>query len=212
MQLTIRNSLIGAALAATALIGSASLASADSTAVRYGTENVDGHKIFYREAGDPAKPSIVLLHGFPSSSHQYRNLIRALTAELPASDAQTSAWEAKSATVTGLLSFFSMVAAVTRSFWTLWQTVAASRTATTAASSSARRSMSDTDSSLTVAIVRIGGRGSGRRFVRPREADDSGAAASVVPSRAHPVDGPKPARNGESMAEEWTIASAWPPA
>lgn len=78
MQLTIRNSLIGAALAATALLGSMSLATADSSAVRYGTESVDGHKIFYREAGDPAKPSIVLLHGFPSSSHQYRNLIRDL--------------------------------------------------------------------------------------------------------------------------------------
>ncbi len=45
---------------------------------RYGSEEVDGVKIFYREAGDPSKPTIVLLHGFPSSSHQYRNLIRML--------------------------------------------------------------------------------------------------------------------------------------
>src|ERR1035438_6439296 len=36
---------------------------------------VDGLNIFYREAGDPASPKLVLLHGFPSSSHQYRNLI-----------------------------------------------------------------------------------------------------------------------------------------
>lgn len=36
---------------------------------------VDGHWLFYREAGDPQAPHIVLLHGAPSSSHMYRNLI-----------------------------------------------------------------------------------------------------------------------------------------
>lgn len=36
---------------------------------------VDGLPIAYREAGDPSLPAIVLLHGFPSSSHMYRNLI-----------------------------------------------------------------------------------------------------------------------------------------
>ena len=41
----------------------------------YGYETVDGHQIFFREAGDPVKPTLVLLHGFPSSSHEYRNLI-----------------------------------------------------------------------------------------------------------------------------------------
>jgi pimeloyl-ACP methyl ester carboxylesterase len=39
---------------------------------------VDGLSIFYRESGDPSSPKLVLLHGFPSSSHQYRNLIPAL--------------------------------------------------------------------------------------------------------------------------------------
>ncbi|KAF2253468.1 alpha/beta hydrolase fold protein [Trematosphaeria pertusa] len=34
-----------------------------------------GENIFYREAGSPTSPTIVLLHGFPSSSHQFRNLI-----------------------------------------------------------------------------------------------------------------------------------------
>ena len=34
----------------------------------------DGIDIFYREAGSPSKPTILLLHGFPSSSHQFRNL------------------------------------------------------------------------------------------------------------------------------------------
>ena len=36
---------------------------------------VDGFKIFYREAGSKASPTIVLLHGFPSSSHMFRDLI-----------------------------------------------------------------------------------------------------------------------------------------
>lgn len=47
----------------------------------YGYETVNGHRIFFREAGDPAKPTLVLLHGFPSSSHQYRDLIESLSDE-----------------------------------------------------------------------------------------------------------------------------------
>ncbi|OAL33939.1 hypothetical protein AYO20_06774 [Fonsecaea nubica] len=35
----------------------------------------NGIKVFYREAGSPSKPTILLLHGFPSSSNQYRKLI-----------------------------------------------------------------------------------------------------------------------------------------
>ena len=37
--------------------------------------NVQGLKLFYREAGSKAAPTIVLLHGFPSSSHMFRDLI-----------------------------------------------------------------------------------------------------------------------------------------
>ncbi|MEO3806599.1 alpha/beta hydrolase [Nonomuraea sp. B1E8] len=48
------------------------------TAVRHNTVTVQGRPIFYREAGDPANPTIVLLHGFPSSSAMFRNLIPAL--------------------------------------------------------------------------------------------------------------------------------------
>ncbi len=36
---------------------------------------VDGHNIFYREAGDPKAPALLLLHGFPTSSHMFRNLL-----------------------------------------------------------------------------------------------------------------------------------------
>ena len=39
------------------------------------TASVQGLNIAYREAGDPQTPKIVLLHGFPSSSHQYRDLV-----------------------------------------------------------------------------------------------------------------------------------------
>ncbi len=41
--------------------------------------NINGINIAYREAGNPKNPSIVLLHGFPSSSHQYRKLISTLS-------------------------------------------------------------------------------------------------------------------------------------
>lgn len=46
--------------------------------VSYKYAVVDGNKIFYREAGAPAAPTILLLHGFPTSSHMFRNLIPAL--------------------------------------------------------------------------------------------------------------------------------------
>jgi pimeloyl-ACP methyl ester carboxylesterase len=47
-------------------------------AVFYSTLNVDGLEIFYREAGPSDGPTVLLLHGFPSSSHMFRNLIPAL--------------------------------------------------------------------------------------------------------------------------------------
>jgi len=46
--------------------------------VRYETERIDGMEIFYREAGTPGQPQLVLLHGFPTSSHMFRDLIREL--------------------------------------------------------------------------------------------------------------------------------------
>lgn len=49
-----------------------------NTGTLHKTVTVDGLSIFYRESGDPANPKMVLLHGFPSSSHQYRNLMSAL--------------------------------------------------------------------------------------------------------------------------------------
>lgn len=45
----------------------------------YRYQDVAGRKIFYREAGDGSKPVLLLLHGYPSSSHTYRELIPLLS-------------------------------------------------------------------------------------------------------------------------------------
>jgi pimeloyl-ACP methyl ester carboxylesterase len=50
----------------------------DSTDVKYHTVKIDNVDIFYREAGNPENPTLLLLHGFPTSSHMFRNLIPAL--------------------------------------------------------------------------------------------------------------------------------------
>jgi pimeloyl-ACP methyl ester carboxylesterase len=50
-----------------------------SSAVLHKNVSVEGVSIFYREAGDPKLPKLLLLHGFPSSSHQYRDLIAELS-------------------------------------------------------------------------------------------------------------------------------------
>lgn len=51
----------------------------NSTQTLHKTLNVDGVEIFYREAGPVDAPTILLLHGFPTSSHMFRNLIPALS-------------------------------------------------------------------------------------------------------------------------------------
>ena len=43
--------------------------------MHFKTAEGSGLRLFYREAGEPPKPTIVLLHGFPSSSHQFHDLI-----------------------------------------------------------------------------------------------------------------------------------------
>jgi len=47
----------------------------ESCRVLYKAAKIDGLKIFYREAGPKQGPSVVLLHGFPSSSHMFRELM-----------------------------------------------------------------------------------------------------------------------------------------
>jgi pimeloyl-ACP methyl ester carboxylesterase len=45
------------------------------SAIKYQTADVDGFRIFYREAGPAGAPKLLLLHGFPTSSHMFRDLI-----------------------------------------------------------------------------------------------------------------------------------------
>ena len=49
--------------------------------IKYKSLEIDGVNIAYREAGDSNNPTIVLLHGFPSSSHQYRKVLNELSDE-----------------------------------------------------------------------------------------------------------------------------------
>ncbi len=57
----------------------ATQATAQNTDISYKTVEIDGLDVFYREAGNPDNPTILLLHGFPTSSHMFRDLIPALS-------------------------------------------------------------------------------------------------------------------------------------
>src|SRR6185436_10057119 len=52
--------------------------SAQHSSVAYRTVNVDGLSIFYREAGQADAPTLLMLHGFPSSSRMYDPLFARL--------------------------------------------------------------------------------------------------------------------------------------
>ena len=74
--------LLAFALSSTALPLATTFAQAGDEAastVHYRTGTVDGIRIFYREAGPPDAPVVLLLHGFPTSSHMFRNLIPVLS-------------------------------------------------------------------------------------------------------------------------------------
>src|SRR5215472_6394726 len=51
--------------------------------IRYRTADVDGFKVFYRKAGPADAPKLLLLHGFPSAGHMFRDLIPSLADEFP---------------------------------------------------------------------------------------------------------------------------------
>src|SRR5215813_13274890 len=53
----------------------------EESTIRNQTVKIDGNNLFYREAGNSGSPSILLLHGFPTSSHMFRNLIPKLASE-----------------------------------------------------------------------------------------------------------------------------------
>ncbi|MEM8848355.1 MAG: alpha/beta hydrolase [Bacteroidota bacterium] len=54
---------------------------ADKYPTTYHTERVNGLDIFYREAGAKDAPTLLLLHGYPTSSHMFRNLIKDLSSD-----------------------------------------------------------------------------------------------------------------------------------
>src|SRR5262249_51178973 len=51
--------------------------------VHYRSADTGGHRVFYREAGEPRNPAVLLLHGFPTSSHMFRDLIPLLADRYP---------------------------------------------------------------------------------------------------------------------------------
>ncbi len=55
--------------------GGGSVTTAEQYPTLYKTAKVEGLDIFYREAGPANAPTLILLHGFPTSSHMFRNLI-----------------------------------------------------------------------------------------------------------------------------------------
>lgn len=63
------------------LIALFSLSSNYGQSVSYNSTEVNGLEIFYREAGPKDAPTILLLHGYPTSSHMFRNLMRNLSDE-----------------------------------------------------------------------------------------------------------------------------------
>ncbi|TVR57077.1 MAG: alpha/beta hydrolase [Candidatus Competibacteraceae bacterium] len=78
---TLRTLAITLALATLLSLGSQAYAAkpgTSTTQVLHRTVKIDGLDLFYREAGPRDAPTVLLLHGFPTSSHMFRNLIPAL--------------------------------------------------------------------------------------------------------------------------------------
>ncbi len=72
--------MIGASAAAMASATASATGVADAAdRVRYRSIDVDGVNIFYREAGDASRPTLLLLHGFSASSHMFRDLLPLLS-------------------------------------------------------------------------------------------------------------------------------------
>ena len=75
------NTLLNTLLLAIFITANSVVAQNQAKAVRYQTIEINDTDIFYREAGSRENPTILLLHGFPTSSHMFRNLIEDLKDE-----------------------------------------------------------------------------------------------------------------------------------
>ncbi len=69
--------ILGSILLVT-IVASTDAQAQDASEISYKTVEIEGLDIFYREAGPRDAPTVLLLHGFPTSSHMFRNLIPAL--------------------------------------------------------------------------------------------------------------------------------------
>ncbi|WP_291729719.1 alpha/beta fold hydrolase [Leisingera sp. F5] len=82
MKQCLRTPVLAALLAGTMLLPaiqpSSAVAAESPFAVDMKSMELDGQTIAYREAGDPSNPTVLLLHGFPTSSHMFRELIPVL--------------------------------------------------------------------------------------------------------------------------------------
>lgn len=74
--MNMKTATLATGLATSLLTGDLSIAAKPQVHYRY--EQVGNVNIFYREAGDPSAPTVLLLHGFAASSYMYRDLIPAL--------------------------------------------------------------------------------------------------------------------------------------
>jgi hypothetical protein len=78
----------------------------ESTSVSYHTVSIENVDIFYREAGNPERPTLLLLHGFPTSSHMFRELIPALADDYHLIDTGHFALESHGPEIAGLIRSF----------------------------------------------------------------------------------------------------------
>ena len=82
MKTRIRTSILAALFASTTLLPvtlpNSAVAAQSPFVVDMKSMEIDGQTIAFREAGDPSNPTVLLLHGFPTSSHMFRELIPVL--------------------------------------------------------------------------------------------------------------------------------------
>ena len=66
---------VGGTATTPSLAATTAAAAQETARVHFRRATIDGVEIAYREAGNPSRPTVLLLHGFPTSSHMFRNLI-----------------------------------------------------------------------------------------------------------------------------------------
>ncbi|WP_136442191.1 alpha/beta fold hydrolase [Pacificoceanicola onchidii] len=78
LRIPVLAALLAGATLLPAILPNSAVAAESPFAVNMKTMEIEGRTIAYREAGDPSNPTVLLLHGFPTSSHMFRELIPVL--------------------------------------------------------------------------------------------------------------------------------------